>query len=403
MAELSVSLGRANFLSGARVPASGVASWSSRGASARPVRVLGGASPGGLALPPADPTPSHMYAPRGVWTDGTRIIACDTGNHRILIWHTWPQSDGAPADTVLGQPDFTAEGPAAGGSSTERGLYLPTGVSVIDGRLVVCDAWHHRVLAWDGIPSDDFSEPTWILGQPDSRSVTENRGGEPSMSSLYWPFGCALVAGVFWVADTGNRRVLGWRGAGLPDPDRPADILLGQAQAQDRRDNRGEGVGASSFRWPHAITGDDRTLFIADAGDHRVLSWTPVPFDDTPADGVLGQDDLASMEEFKIRPQGAQRMRFPYAVAMDDSRLFVADTSNNRVLVWHGIPRTGIGTPADTVLGQPDSDANGENRWAAVTNDSMCWPYGLSLAGDLLAIADSGNNRIVVWQVDAPA
>jgi hypothetical protein len=84
----------------------------------------------------------------------------------------------------------------------------------------------------------------------------------------------------------------------------------------------------------------------------------------------------------------------------DEQRLIVADTSNNRVLIWHGVPRTGAGVPADTVLGQADLDANGENRWDAVADDSLCWPYGLSLAGDLLAVADSGNNRVMFWRVD---
>jgi hypothetical protein len=55
--------------------------------------------------------------------------------------------------------------------------------------------------------------------------------------------------------------------------------------------------------------------------------------------------------------------------------------------------------PADTVLAQADFDANGENRWDAVADDSLCWPYGLSLAGNLLAIADSGNNRVMFWRV----
>ena len=59
-----------------------------------------------------------------------------------------------------------------------------------------------------------------------------------------------------------------------------------------------------------------------------------------------------------------------------------------------------MGSPADTVLGQDDLDANGENRWSKVEDDTLCWPYGLSLACDLLAVADSGNNRVVLWQVD---
>ena len=373
--------------------------YAAHGTASRPVRRLGAASPGGLALPDASPTPSHMYAPRGVWTDGQRIVVADSGNHRVMIWHTFPDVDGAPADVVLGQPDFTSEGPAAGSADTRRGLYLPTGVAVVDGDLVVADAWHHRLLVFDGIPDATFAEPVSVIGQVDFDSVQPNRGGEPELTSLYWPFGFALVAGVFWVADTGNRRVLGWRG-GLPRNGEPADILLGQSEATAREDNSGE-LSDSTFRWPHAIAGDEDTLFIADAGNHRVLGFSPPPSGaDQPAAMVLGQSSGEVADEFKNRPQGAHRLRFPYAVVSDDRRLIVADTSNNRVLVWHDLPRTGAGVPADAVLAQPDLDANGENRWDEVADDSMCWPYGLSLAGDTLAIADSGNNRVVVWTVD---
>jgi hypothetical protein len=132
-----------------------------------------------------------------------------------------------------------------------------------------------------------------------------------------------------------------------------------------------------------------------------VLGVTPIPGDaEQPASLVLGQDSPDVAQEFKNRPQGPHRLRFPYAAVMDEQRLFVADTSNNRVLVWHRPPRAGMGVPADTVLAQSDLDANGENRWTEVADDSLCWPYGLSLAGNLLAVADSGNNRVVFWEVD---
>jgi hypothetical protein len=361
------------------------------------VRRLGAASPGGLALPDASPTADHMYAPRGVWTDGTRVVVADSGNHRVLIWHTFPDRDGAPADVVLGQADFGREGPAAGGDDTRRGLNLPTGVGVVDDKLLVADAWHHRLLVWDGLPRDSYAVPDAVIGQPDLDRVQPNRGGKPAADTFYWPFGFADVAGVFWVADTGNRRVLGWR-AGLPLDARPADIVLGQPDATTREDNSG-GLSASTFRWPHAFAGDDRTLFVADAGDHRVLGFTPPGAQ--RASLVLGQASTGVSEEFKNRPQGADRLRFPYAVVGDSRRLIAADTSNNRVLLWHDVPGSGAGVPADTVLGQRDFDANGENRWDEVADDSLCWPYGLSMSGDLLAVADSGNNRVVFWQVEA--
>lgn len=373
-------------------------------AAPHPVRRVGAASPGGLALPPATPTAGQLYAPRGVWTDGRALVVADTGNHRVLVWHDLPGEDGGPADVVLGQPDFTSEGPAAGGRGPEEGLYLPTGVGLVDGRLVVADAWHHRLLVWEGLPQRSGPRPDAVLGQPTMSDVAPNAGGEPTLGRFYWPFGFGLVAGTFWVADTGNRRVLGWSG-GLPEPGRPADLLLGQHGPAERAENRGGPVGPTSFRWPHAVAGDAATLYVADAGDHRVLGWSPPPSPergaaraaDRAADLVLGQPDLFHAEEFAYRPQGPARLRFPYALATRGDRLAVADTANNRVLLWGGLPRSGAGRPADTVLGQPDFDVHGENRWDAVTDDSLCWPYGLCLADDLLAVADSGNNRVMLW------
>ena len=77
----------------------------------RPLVRLGADSAFGLALPSATPTASQMYAPRGVWLDGTRLVVADSGNHRILIWHRMPEHDGAPADFRASLFDPTAPMP----------------------------------------------------------------------------------------------------------------------------------------------------------------------------------------------------------------------------------------------------------------------------------------------------
>ena len=387
----------------------------------RPQAWLGAPAPGGLALPPAAPSMAWMYSPRGVFLGEDQLVVADSGNHRVLIWHTLPDSDEQPADVVLGQPDGHTEGPAAGGRGPERGMHLPTGVLVYEGRLVVADAWHHRILVWDSVPRTSDVAPDLVIGQPDAGSVEANRGGPCSATGLYWPFGIAIVGSVFWVADTGNRRVLGWRG-GIPEPDQPADILLGQPDPASHAENRGGPAGPASFRWPHDISGDGDLLLIADAGDHRVLGWSPHPAGDRAADVVLGQPDFTSAEEWPYGPHTNDRFRFPYAVCLDGQTLAVADTANNRILLWDdvpggtpfrradcadgGTPFRGAdcadgGTPfrgADCVLAQPDFGSNGENRWTSVQRDTLCWPYGLSLRGDALAVADSGNNRVVLWK-----
>lgn len=361
----------------------------------KPVLRLGAASPFGLALPSGTPTASQLYAPRGVWLGDDVLVAADSGNHRLLIWHGLPDADGAPADVVLGQADFTSEGAAAGGTSVANGLHLPTAVAVVDGHLVVADAWHHRVLVWDGVPQRSGEPPALVIGQESLEATAPNRGGTVNATTLYWPYGVGEGGGWFWIADTGNRRVLGW--PSLPLGGEAPAVIVGQPDDTSHDENRGGEARADSFRWPHAVTGDGETLYVADAGNHRVLGWSPPPRQDAPATLCLGQRSMEANEELPHRRQGAHRLRFPYGASASGDRLVVADTANNRVLVWDGLPRVGVQRPADAVLGQPDFDAAGENRWTAVAADSLCWPYGLSLRGDRLAIADSGNNRIVLW------
>ncbi|MBN3457749.1 NHL repeat-containing protein [Mycolicibacterium sp.] len=360
---------------------------------------LGAPAPGGLALPPAHPSMAWMYSPRSVFLGRDQLVVADSGNHRVLVWHGRPDGDGQPADIVLGQPNGITEGKAAGGRGPERGMNLPTGVLLHEGRLVVADAWHHRILIWDSVPQTSDVAPDRVLGQPDASSVEPNQGAACSAATFYWPFGIAMVGSRFWVGDTGNRRVLGWHG-GIPEPGQPADIVLGQPDATQRSENRGGTAGPASFRWPHALAGHDDLLLVADAGNHRILGWSPQPDGDRPADILLGQGDFAASEEWPYGPHTGDRFRFPYAVGLDGDgsaeRLAVADTANNRILLWDGVPTDGKG--ADHVLAQPDFASNGENRWTSVQPDTLCWPYGLSLRGDRIAVSDSGNNRVVIWR-----
>lgn len=362
-----------------------------------PTSWMGAEAAGGLTLPDAMPMAHQMYAPRGVWLDGEHLVVCDTGNHRVLIWNDASTLEShSDADVVLGQPDFTTEGAQAGGRGPHGGMRLPTGVLVHDGRLVVADAWNHRILIWNDVPTSSDRAPDVVLGQDDASSVDENRGGECGPLTFYWPFGIAMVGERFYVADTGNRRVLAW--SGIPGADDEPELVLGQPSTHVRDENRGE-LGPDSFRWPHGVAGTDDLVFVADAGNHRLLGWGPPPTTDGPADIVLGQTDFVTGSEFPYIPQTPTSMRFPYAVDIDRDMMVVADTANNRVLVWDTVP-TGSTTPADRVLGQPDFASNGENRWDRVAADTFCWPYGLSLHDGRLAVSDSGNNRVTVWSLD---
>jgi len=64
-------------------------------AALEPLRWLGGPSEFGLLLPDASPTPSTMYAPRGVCLTPEAVLVADTGNHRVLIWN-----EAVPGQTI---------------------------------------------------------------------------------------------------------------------------------------------------------------------------------------------------------------------------------------------------------------------------------------------------------------
>lgn len=366
-------------------------------ANADPVLEFGSKSPGGLMLPDAKPLAHSMYAPRGAaFLPGGGLAICDTGNHRILLWRQIPASSHAPADVVLGQPSFTTEGPNAGGQGAPNGLHLPCGIAAIGGRLFVCDAWNHRVLIWNSIPTESSTPPDVALGQPDLESGTKNRGGAVGPSGLDCPYGLASVEGDLYVADTQNRRVLVWDG--IPAEDRPADRVMGQDDFTHSEENRASGPGPHTYRWPHAIASVDGALFIADAGNHRILGWSKGRDRLGPADILVGQESFDTAWEMPHVPQGPRRLRFPYGLVTDGSQLICADTANNRVLTFaHPVPQQGA--EATAVLGQHSFDSAGENRWDVIAPDTLCWPYGLAMQDDLLAVCDSGNNRVVLWRM----
>ncbi len=121
------------------------------------------------------------------------------------------------------------------------------------------------------------------------------------------------------------------------------------------------------------------------------------PEADCPADSVIGQKDFLSAYELPYDTQGSQRLRFPYAIDVCEQVLAVADTANNRVLFWRlPFTRTCFADALD-VLGQADFSGNGDNRWESVNQNTLCWPYGICFHEGMLAIADSGNNRVMIW------
>ena len=109
-------------------------------------------------------TAQTMLTATAVATDGHILAVADTDNNRVLIWNSIPTTVDAPANIVLGQPDFTtSQSTSVPTAQTLRG---PQGVWIQNGKLFVADTQNFRVLIWNHIPTQNNQAADLELGQP---------------------------------------------------------------------------------------------------------------------------------------------------------------------------------------------------------------------------------------------
>jgi hypothetical protein len=153
------------------------------------------------------------------------------------------------------------------------------------------------------------------------------------------------------------------------------------------------GTSATSLALPSSVQIANGKLVVADSGNNRVLIWNTLPTSGVSPDLVIGQTSFAS--SVSPTPPSAASLSFPVSAAIVNGRLFVSDQNNDRVLIWNAVPASN-GAPADVVLGftafNDVSDAN-----TIADDTTLNAPAGLWTDGFRLLVADSGNNRVMYW------
>ncbi|MEM8907942.1 MAG: hypothetical protein AAGD05_08870, partial [Bacteroidota bacterium] len=152
-----------------------------------------------------------FLAPRGVFLANQQLVVADTAQNRVFIWQQLPSKSSQAADVVLGQQAKANTGRNASGKVTASSLFYPSGLWADDRRLIVADAWNHRVLIWHEWPQTDGQPADVVIGQKDFQHNEPNVTGistPPSAHSLNWPYGVFSDGQRLWIADTGNRRIL---------------------------------------------------------------------------------------------------------------------------------------------------------------------------------------------------
>src|SRR5690606_7653339 len=164
---------------------------------------------------------------------------------------------------------------------------------------------------------------------------------------------------------------------------------------------------AYTLQHPTDLWTDDERLVVVDNYNNRVLIWNSFPEEPMqPADIVLGQHDMSSIiandddgDGSEDASPSARTLNYPWSVAVANGQLFVADELNNRVLVWNQWPTESF-QAADEVIGQATFDEALPNRGAAGPDaDTLSGPKGVRVIDGRLVITDTGNSRVLVYEV----
>jgi hypothetical protein len=379
------------------------------------------------------PTSATMRSPTAVASDGVRLAVADTDNNRVLIWNTIPTANKTAPNVVLGQPDFIS---ASGmRPPTASSLSGPQGVWIQDGKLFVADTYNNRILIWNSIPTTNGAPADVVLGQPNFTSLVQpdltQVQANVTAQTLTSPVSVTSDGTRVYVADLGDSRVLIWNSIPTVNQ-RAADVVVGQADMASSLANNSagvcdstgvtlsisaatNGVTATFTATSHGLSSGQAVIISGATG-----SWTPVNgrfivtvlTADTFAINVnsLSLGPLTGTLSALVYPtRCAATLDFPRYALSDGKWLFIADGGNDRILVYRQVP-TANGQAADIILGQPNGSTNVVSEVATIDPkstdivnsvraavDVVRTPLSLAWDGLNLYVADPFNRRVLVF------
>ncbi len=336
-------------------------------------------------------TDSTFDEPQGLAVDPTtgKVFVSDYANNRILRYaSTNDFLAGLAAEAVIGQTDFTSNT----GGTLQNKLSGPSGIMVDDsGILWVSDYFNNRILRFNNASTiGNGANADGVLGQADFTSsvVALTQSGMESPTNIF-----VENDGTLWVSDRDNMRALRFDNAATLPNGANADGVLGQPDFTTSVSL----PNSSSLGTINGITVIEGNLYAGTYGQNRILIWNDAKNkpNGAAADRVLGQTDFTTTSYTLSQSS----INFPFFLSSDkDGNLYVSDVTDNRILVFLDVESKANGANADYVLGQPDftSTASGTSEFVITSPAQM---VVLTTGHETyLALAEYGNNRILLWR-----
>lgn len=356
------------------------------------------------------PTQNSLYSPTFLSTDGTRLVVADYRNNRVLIWNTVPAANGANADVVFGQADFThnlcngtalvnGACPSPIPNATPSGFAYPYHAVFGNGGLYAADYYNSRILFWNFVPTSGAAGPaSGVIGQAGFNSRAANRGqSAPSANTFSYPLGLMVDGTDLWICD--NNRLIKYSPLPTGSTDSASDVF-GQDNMTAAFPNK-IGPNKHGFNSPIDIAVHGNWLLVLDKGNSSVLVFDKENHQDG-AVALIGQPNFESASPNQGGTTGPNTLDFAInydgGVATDPfGRVYISDTNNNRILVFNQIP-TSNNASADYVIGQPDFTSKAVNN-ALDGAKGLNAPRGITAKDNKLLVADGANNRVLIFDL----
>jgi hypothetical protein len=299
-------------------------------------------------------------------------------------------TNGQAASYVIGQSGFGSNTAAL----TATGLETPSGIAVdpATGKVFVTDQTHNRVLRYPSTAAlTNGAAAEAVLGQTDFTSGASGTTG----TTLGSPAGLAIDAsGNLWVADDANDRVLRYANAATIASGAAASGVLGQPNFTSRVI---AAASATTLDGPIDVFSSGTTLWVTDRLNNRILRYDNAASkaNGGAADGVIGQPDFIS----SASGLSATQLNTPFQVYLDGAgNLWVADSHNDRILMFPDAPAAANGEAATLVLGQASMTASGAGT-TAMNLTNVQGVYGDGVGN--IYIADGNDHRILIFPTAA--
>jgi DNA-binding beta-propeller fold protein YncE len=356
------------------------------------------------------------------------LFVSDSGNNRVLVFSVsdaeLARETGLEAFAVIGQDDFTSREIR---TDLRKLKAERIGIDYRYHRLFNGEQFGNRVMVFDVNPDilQGAINPDAIavLGQPNYQStdpaVTQTRLTMPRIT-------LDVEKQIAYVPDgypAGNRiNMFDIHPDRMQEFETPIVDQIGHINPEGEPDflARSANDRTSSRYWTQArdisIDTVDHRLFVSDNYGHRVMVFELDRMNrplERGASWALGQPDTSTSQILPGRD--ATTIKLPLSMEYDESqkRLFVADTWNDRVLVFDMTPgQVDSGMEASYVLGQQDftsyEPATSQNRIFFGSRDGRgIYPsearaaeIAMDKENQRIFVTDGGNHRVLVFDVD---